>query len=320
MTRPAPEPATAQSCCKALKYLFSLRLISLFLLGSIASPTLASENGGGNYGFGVQTVMAGALPPPGMTLFGGYVVYYSADSFRGDDGDALVPGFKADVHVQAMRAVHSWGSYKGLTLSSSVILESIYAEIEAGGQHDSDFGPTLIDFEPLRIGLQLGNWHLQTGTYFWFPLGDYDANAIANSSYGYTTISQSIDASWLPTPQWEISLDAHVSFNFENSDTNYHSGDQYGLTYHVGYRPFVSNPKWQFGLNGFYVKQFNDDELNGMKVPGGFRLRKFAVGPQIGYWFSPAVAVMFKWQAESSVRNAPRGDSFWLQAGFPLPI
>ncbi len=320
MITKAFQPSIARNNRHGLVCSLKLHFIRLWLLACVVTPTMASENGTGNYGVGVQTVMPGALPPPGMTLFNGYIVYYSADSFRNDDGDSLIPGFKADLHIQALRAVHSWGSYKGLTLSSSVIIESIYAEIEAGGQQDSDFGPALIDFEPLHIGLQVGNWYLQTGTYFWIPLGDYDATALANSSFGYATISQSVAATWQPSPRWELSLDSNVSFNFENSDSNYHSGDLYGLTYHVGYRPFTSKPEWQFGINGFYVKQFNDDELNGVDVPTGFRLQKFAIGPQVVYWFSPAVAVVFKWQHESEVRNAPQGDSFWLQAAFPIPL
>ncbi|MGQ0696877.1 MAG: SphA family protein [Panacagrimonas sp.] len=285
-----------------------------------ASQSIASENGTGNYGVGVQTVAAGLLPPPGMTMFNGYVVYYTADSFRDDKGNSLIPGFQADLHVQALRAVHTWGTFKGVTLSSSLIFESIQIELEAAGQEDSDFGPTLIDVEPLHIGIKLGDWYLQTGTYFWIPLGSYDRTALANNSFGYATVSQSFAGSWLPTPQWELSLDANISFNFENKDTHYQSGDLYGLTYSLGYRPFVSNPKWQLGVNGFYVKQFNDDEIDGVKVPTGFRLQKFAVGPQVVYWFSQAVAVVFKWQNESSVRNAPDGDSFWLQAAFPLPL
>lgn len=294
-------------------------LLGLSILLS-ASNSLASENGTGNYGVGVQTVAAGLLPPPGMTMFNGYAVYYTADSFRDDKGHSLIPGFQADLHVQALRAVHTWGIYQGVTVTSSLIFESIYASIEAFGQKDSDFGPTLIDIEPVHLGIKLGDWYLQTGTYFWLPIGSYDEKALANSSFGYATISQSVAASWMPTPQWELSLDGNVSFNFENKDSNYESGDLLGLTYSLGYRPFLTNPKWQLGINGFFVKQFNDDKIDGRRVPTGFRLRKFAVGPQIVYWFSPAIAAVFKWQHEMDARNAPQGDSIWLQAAFPLPL
>lgn len=312
-------PWAARSERQARVRCFARCLLGASLLLA-AAQSLASENGTGNYGVGVQTVAAGLLPPPGMTLFNGYVVNYTADSFRDDKGDSLVPDFKADLHVQALRVVHTWGTYQGFTFTSSLIFESIYAEIEAAGQKDSDFGPTLVDIEPVHVGIQLGDWYLQTGTYFWIPVGSYDRTALANSSFGYATISQSVAATWLPTPQWEATIDGNVSFNFENDDTDYESGDLYGLTYSTSYRPFPSNPKWQFGINGFYVKQFNDDEIDGTPVPTGFRLRKFAVGPQVVWWHSPAVAVVFKWQHETAVRNAPQGDSFWLQAAFPIAL
>lgn len=301
-----------------------VRSIARHLLGVscllTTAQSVASENGSGNYGVGVQTVAAGLLPPPGMTLFNGYLVYYTADSFRDDKGDSMIPGFQADLHVQALRAVHTWGTYKGFTLTSSLIFESIDADIEAAGQEDADFGPTLVDIEPLHVGIQLGDWYLQTGTYFWIPIGDYDRTALVNSSFNYATISQSVAATWLPSPKWEVTVDSNVSFNFRNKDTDYHSGDLVGLTYSTSYRPFDFNPKWQFGINGFYEKQFNDDKLDGTAVPTGFRLRKFAVGPQAVYWFSPAVAVVLKWQHETAARNAPQGDSIWLQAAFPLPL
>lgn len=286
-----------------------------------STPALASENGSiGSYGIGVQTIAVGVLPPPGATLLSWYAVYYTADTFRDDKGHASIPDFGADLSVQALRVAHSWASYKGVTLTSAVSLESINAQIKVAGQKDSDFGPTLYGIEPLRFGVKLGDWYLQTGPYVWLPLGSYNKQALANSTLGYRTISQTVSATWLPTPQWELSLDTNVSFNSRNKDTGYHSGDLLGLTYSLGYRPFVTRPQWQIGINGFYARQLSDDDIDGRKVPTGFRLRKFAVGPQVVYWVSQAVAVAFKAQHEMGARNAPEGDSIWALGAFPLPF
>jgi len=122
----------------------------------------------------------------------------------------------------------------------------------------------------------------------------------------------------MPTPKWDISLDSNVSFNLRNKATGYRSGDLFAVTYGANYRPFDSNQKWQFGINGFYEQQFSDDRSYGQPVPTGFRLRKVAVGPQAVYWVSPAVAIVLKLQHEMAVRNAPRGDLMWLECAFPL--
>ena len=181
----------------------------------------------------------------------------------------------------------------------------------------ADIHLQLIEIDPIHLGINIGDWHLQTATYVWLPLGNYDPADLAHSSQNYATVSQSMAVTWLPTPQWEVTLDANVSFNFRNSETDYRSGDLFGLTYSAGYRPFPSHPQWQLGINGLYVQQFNDDEIDDQKVPTGFRLRKLSAGPQAVYWFSPAVAAALKWQHEVHVRNGPKGDSIWLQAAFP---
>lgn len=301
-----------------MKYLIGFLSAAVILL--FTPYCLASENGGnGNYGIGVHTVAGAVLPPKGVTVFYAYAVHYTADRMMDEQGNSFIPGFEAKIDFQAIRVLHTWGDYKGITFSSGFILESANVNIEAGGLNDSDFGPTLISADPFNLGIKLDDLYLRTSTYFWLPLGPYDPDALANSALNnYATISQAFYATWFPNAKWELTVDAVASFNFENKDTQYQSGDLFGTTYAVGYRPFAGHPEWQFGINGFFVQQINDDEIRDVKVPTGFRLRKLAYGPQIIYWHSPAVAVLVKWQHETAVKNAPKGDSIWLQAAFPI--
>ena len=53
-------------------------------------------------------------------------------------------------------------------------------------------------------------------------------------------------------------------------------------------------------------------------VAGGNYLRKFALGPQITYYLTPAAAIVLKWQRELEVTNGPKGDRVWLEFAFPL--
>jgi hypothetical protein len=294
-------------------------MAALLAAMAIAPAARASEGGTGNFGVGAVTVVAGALPPPGTTESYGYLLYYSADSYRDDAGHSAIPGFKADLVVQALRVMHTWQARLwGLDLSSSLIGESIYAKVRAAGNTGHSFGPDLVCFDPFHIGGVFGNWYLQTGTYFYLPLGPYDPKALANSTTHYRSLAQEVSMTWMPTPRWEASVDANVSFNQRNEATGYRSGDLLGFTYGLGYRPFAAAPQWQLGLNGYYEQQFTDDRQDGAPVPTGARLRKFSVGPQAVYWFSPAAALVLKWQHELDVRNAPRGDLLWLQFALPL--
>ncbi|WP_133880305.1 transporter [Panacagrimonas perspica] len=55
--------------------------------------------------------------------------------------------------------------------------------------------------------------------------------------------------------------------------------------------------------------QVEDDRPSG-RVIEDRRTRKFAIGPKLGYWPSPTVAVYAQIQKEYDVRNAPRGEYY----------
>ena len=87
----------------------------------------------------------------------------------------------------------------------------------------------------------------------------------------------------------------------------------------VNWAPFASISNLFFGVGGYYVNQFTDDEINGVKVnPDGFRLRRIALGPQVVYYFSQKAGIAAKYQREFETENGPEGDRFWIQ--FVVPI
>lgn len=292
-------------------------LLSILCLPPTAQ---ASENGGfSNFPAGAQTLGAAFLPPPGATEFYGYLLYYSGNSFRDGAGHATNPGLKADVFAQAPRVVHTWNfSLGGVHVTSGLVGESDYIKVKIAGVRDEDGGMDLMGVEPFDLTYSIGNWYFLSGTHFYIPLGPYDRNRAANASSHYMALAQQFGVTWLPTPRWDFSINPDVEFNMRNKATGYRSGNQLGLTWGAGYRPFAGDLKWQFGVNGFYAYQFTDDRIHGAAVPDGFRLKKNAVGPQAAYWFSPAAIVLVKWQHEMGVRNAPKGDLYWLEFAFPL--
>ncbi|MGF6782216.1 transporter, partial [Paraburkholderia sp. GAS334] len=88
------------------------------------------------------------------------------------------------------------------------------------------------------------------------------------------------------------------------------------LEYLVGYS---LNSKLQLGLQGFLLKQFADDDVNGTPVgEDGFRGQAVAVGPQLRYMWSQAAGIVFKYQREFAVRNRPQGNKLWIELCFPL--
>ncbi|MBS7661062.1 transporter [Pseudomonas lalucatii] len=301
----------------------TLHRLSLAVLCSFAPLlALASENGATNWPLGVNTVIPGLLPPPGATELYGYTVYYSADTLKGNDGESVPIDFDLEVFAQAFRVVHTWDiqTDAGVKFSSGAIL--------SGGRNSlkiADFG---IDehktgFNQLYLTPLYLTWsptpelHLLTGFSAFIPLGDYDRNDPINTTSNYASYVQEFGLTWFPTPQWEFSVSPTLSFNAENSDTDYQSGNLFNVDYNIGYR-FPAAPQWQVGLAGHYTKQFSDDQLDGHDIPGGNRLSKFAIGPQVFYSFDQATGVAFKWLHETSVKNGPKGHSLWFQFAIPL--
>lgn len=279
----------------------------------------ASENGGfSNFPVGAQTVGAAFLPPPGATEFYGYGLYYSAQRVRDDHGDK-VPGVAVNLFAQAPRLVHTWGvTFGGVAVSSGIVGETADVKVKAGGLHDDTFGLTLVGIEPFDLTASWGNLHVLSGTHFYIAVGRYDREALANSTTNYDALAQQFALTWTPTPRWDLSVNPNIEFNLRNHATGYRSGDQFGLTWGVSYRPFETNQKLQLGLNGFHIRQLADDRSHGTPVPGGNRLRKTAIGPQAVYSFTPAAVLLAKWQHEFDVRNGPQGELFWIEFALPM--
>ncbi|MCW8277805.1 transporter [Pseudomonas sp. PCH199] len=297
-----------------------LRLLFAVLLCGQVSLSIASENGGTNWPLGVNTVVPAILPPPGGTELYNYTAFYSADSFRGNDGKSSLPDFKLSVAVEALRMVHTWGyqTDSGVKFSTGAILSGGRNTLEVAGLKDHKSGLNQLYFTPLYLTWSpTPELFLLTGFSAFIPMGNYDKKSIINTTSNYASYVQEFGLTWLPSPAWELSISPTVSFNQKNNDTDYKSGNIFDLDYNAGYRlPF--NPKWQVGIAGHYTKQFSDDQINGNDVAGGNRLSKFSIGPQAVYYFDPATALVFKILTETSVKNGPKGNSFWFEFALPL--
>jgi hypothetical protein len=304
--------ATAQS------YICRLALATL-CTGAITSAQ-AVENGTANWPNGVNTVLPAIRPAPGETQFYGYTVFYSADKYKDTNGNTTPGTFELDVFAQAFRLNHTWdyGTDTGISLTSEAILSGGRNSLDIGVMDDSETGLNQIYVTPIVINWSASeNLHLSTGFSAFIPLGDFNRNALINTTSNTTSYVQEFNMTWFANREWELSLSPTFTFNFENDDTDYESGDVFNLDYFSGYRP-ASAPQWQVGVAGHYTKQFSDDKQNGQTVGDGNRLQKFAIGPQVFYGLGPRTAIIFKYLHETEVRNGSQGQSLWFQFSMPI--
>lgn len=291
-------------------------LVGTAMLGALAAQ--ATENGLQNYPVGVNTVLNGLMPLPGETQFYDYTLFYTASKFAGPDGQSSVPGFKANVIVQAPRIMHTWNLHLGpFTLASGAVvpLQYTYTHVPTGSGNRVGLGDVIL--QPLNIGYSVP----ERGFFAFFasdfsvPTGGYSASNLANVGINYYTWQPALHVTWLPADKWEVSASAVVQVNSPNRDTNYHSGSIFDLDWVVGYSPAKN---LQLGLQGYVLKQFTDDTLNGQVYQDGFRGRVYAVGPQIRYTFAPFSAVVLKWQHEFKAQNRAQGDKVMLEVSMPF--
>jgi hypothetical protein len=281
-----------------------------------AASAMAAETRQTYYAHGAQSVYAAFMPPPGKTQFYGYSLFYDASSIRDAAGDAI-PGISAKALAAAPRILHTLErELFGFKVSFGVLALFINSSLDTPAGQAVDYGPTLWGIEPFYLSRSEGDWHFLFGPVLYFPWGHYDPNAGVNVMLNRIGGALSGAVTWTPTPRWDVSVTAGHEFKGRNRDTQYRDGQQLGITYGIAHRPFA-DMRWDFGLSGQYTVQLEDDRQSGQVIPNN-RIRKFTIGPKVGYWFSQSTAVIFQWHKEYAVQNAPRGDSYWLMFSFPL--
>lgn len=300
-----------------------IRLKAAALLVSLAAfgidSAYSTENGLTTYPIGVNTVLDGILPPPGDTRFYNYTQYYVANKFAGAHGESAVPGFRSSAFVDAPRVVHTWGTTIGpFTLSSGLIVPFFHLNLSTPGGDGRRTALGDIIVQPLLLGYvnQSHSFFAYLASDVGLPTGAYNVNRIANVGLNTYAWMPSLNVTWFPAPDWELSGTALVEINSPNHATNYHSGAVASFDWLVGYSVTKS---LQLGVQGFFLKQFTDDTVNGQSVNGdGFRGQAIGIGPQVRWDWKPGSSVVLKYQHELAVRNRPQGERIWLEVSVPF--
>jgi hypothetical protein len=302
-------------------------MLVLLLIACAAMPrdAWALENGAPQWPVGVQTIMPAVLPAAGETAYYNYTLYYHADSFKDRNGDDSIPGFDLSVLAEAPRIVHTWKTKLGpLNMSSGIILAGNFVKVELDAMpslhvEDSTFGLNYLYLTPLYLTYNTPTLHLLYGPGVFIPVGQFDADDFANPTNNYYSVHQELAITYLPVKTLEFSAEMGLTLNADNPETDYHSGASFDVEWGINWAPIASIPNLFFGIQGYYIDQFTDDQINGAKVgPDGFRLERNAFGPQLIYYFSPKAGVAAKYTREFEAKNAPEGDRFWIQ--FVTPI
>lgn len=322
--RPSALPAYAAALAGALT-VFS---------AAIPEIVLAAEGGSGFYLLGQRGSRAAVLPPPGTYLrFDGY-------GYSGSQAEpiALGGGVDMDTEVDAVLPIvtGAWlpdaegpgGTQPFFAVSVISGWKDVATTIRFPGIDGGMIGSTAeeSDFllgDPILVaglGGTGGNWHWTGTLSVNVPIGDYSAERLTNVAFNRWGVDGTAALTWLdPVSGWEASLAAGLTWNGENPDTDYDTGEEAHLEAALS-RSFASG--LTLGLNGYHYRQITDDSGDGALL-GGFRGEVSALGPSIAFTAAPGgwpVAAEARFYREFDAVNRTEGDALFLTLVAPLPF
>lgn len=288
------------------------------LFYSLAGMTqsYAMEGNGSTYAMGVEQHMMGAFPPkPGFYSLN-YAQHYSANRLRNNNGSKAVDDFDLEVDVIASRLAYiSDKTLLGGRLGAHVLVPFVDMDVRVNGRTDSDKGMGDIVMAPM-LGYDFSpEFHAILALDIVVPTGRYDSKKLANIGRNYWAIEPLAVFTYVQPNGFNGDIKIMYDFNFENSETDYKSGQEFHFDYDAGWG-FAN--RWVAGVGGYAYWQVTDDRIHGERVHNN-KSKALGIGPSLKYtgdgWFASV-----KWQKDFQVRNRPDGEALWLKATFPLPL
>lgn len=150
------------------------------------------------------------------------------------------------------------------------------------------------------------------------PVGAYQVEQLANLGTNHWSADVGGGYTYFNTDSGlEFSATAGLTYNFENTDTNYQNGIDFHLDW--GLSQFISE-QVHIGLVGYFYHQVTGDSGSGARL-GDFKSDLDGIGPQIGYFFKIAeqdAYLNLKGYWDYYQSNKPGGWNTWLTLSLPL--
>lgn len=150
------------------------------------------------------------------------------------------------------------------------------------------------------------------------PVGSYSPGRLSNMGINHYALDAGAGYTYLDTKTgYEFSAVAGVTYNWENKDTQYRSGNDGHIDWAASY---FFRPTTHAGVAGYIFHQLTGDSGAGAKL-GDFKSRVSGIGPQFGHTFEAGGRQYYfntKAYWEFDAKNRPEGWNFWLSLAIPL--
>jgi hypothetical protein len=140
------------------------------------------------------------------------------------------------------------------------------------------------------------------------PTGQYNRTPDINPSSGFWSLNPFWAVTFLPTQNTEFTTRLHYLHNFENRNpaggaAPFRAGDAVWANFAASYKVL---PPLNFGLNGYYFQQIQNDTVNGQTSPTS-KTTNFSLGPGAMYQPDPHHTFFVNAYLPMIERNTTRG-------------
>jgi hypothetical protein len=300
-----------------------LRNAALILLMTTPIITSAYDLPPVNLGF---TSFLDGSPPAGNGLyFTQYIQQYTADEFKDKDGHDLgLPDPDVDVTVSLTQLIYM-SEYQlfGANAGIQVILPFVnpdldyavngpFPEASSSGFGDILVG-TFLQWPPV-MGENGPKFFQRIEFQFILPTGKYSDDKEINPGSNFWSFNPYWSGTYFFSPKLTGSLRANYLWNAENNDPNQAflgaKDTQAGQAVHANFAlAYAFSPQLRAGINGYYLKQITDTEVNGHDVSGR-KEQVLGLGLGAVYSFSQQDHLFFNFFDESQVENRTEGQRY----------
>jgi hypothetical protein len=310
----------------------SSALLTSILACTATQPVIAYDLPAVNLGF---TSFLDGAPPAGPGWYvQQYVQLYRKGRLKDGDGNNLLlptpqglQKAEIDANVGITQVVYQADQKPALDAYWGINLMLPYADFDldpqdnfalsanGGNLGDLLIGPFL-QWDPI-MGPKGPRFVQRIELQMILPTGDYDADDAVNAGSNFFSFNPYWAATAFLTPKWTASWRLHYLWNAKNEDPfkPLNADDsQAGQAIHVNFSSAyeVLPKRLRLGVNGYYLKQFTDSEVDGHRVRDS-KEQVLGIGPGLVYHVSPNDHVFFNAYWESNAENRPEGSRFNLR-------
>lgn len=325
---------------KSVRPLFTAAALTIAAVASVPQVSLADQGGVSFWLPGTFGSLAAVPQQPGWSLA---TVYYHTSVDAGGDvafarqvsRGAITTNFTGNLNANLKADANMVMAIPSYVFATPV-LDGQLAVGMAGifGRANASVDATLTGLGPLGFAVSGGRsdsvtgfgdlypqaslrWNQGVNNFMTYVMGDvpvgaYNSKDLANLGIGHGAVDGGFGYTYFnPQTGHEFSAVTGVTYNFENSDTNYKNGVDLHLDW--GASQFLTK-QLHVGLVGYFYNQLTGDSGAGNRV-GDFKSRVIGIGPQIGYIFPVGDHqgyLNFKGYKEFDASHRPEGWNAWV--------